>query len=493
MPTSLPTAGIATPHPAAAAAGKEMYLQGGNAMDAAVAAMLACCVVEPAMVGLGGYGGSLVGFLSGQTVAIDFDSRAPLGYRPELYERREDYEAGYRSITIPAVIAGLDLALASFGTLPWKDVSAPANRLAEDGVAVTATLRRQLDGWFTKADPGSRRAFLADGVVPDVGSVWRQPDLARLLRRLADNGPASFYHGDVPRAIVRQVQTHGGLLTESDFASYRPLTTAPLTMHYRGFRVLTPPLPSAGVTSLALLIGLDTHALADVEPWSARYFHLVAEAAKYAWDDRASYLGESAPPPAPHTVNISAADNSGNIVSVTATQGYQFGSAVVIDGLGLVMNHGMSRFDLTPASGNAPAPGKHMAHNMAPTIILDKDRRPFAALGLPGGPKIVTVTAQLVVSLIDFHATPEQAVTAGRVHVAPGEPLAVSSAVSDEVIEELRRMGHTVRRGQDIGGPPNEIGGPANVVMIDPATGEITAASQAGPDAATVIGGVSDG
>jgi gamma-glutamyltranspeptidase/glutathione hydrolase len=184
-------------------------------------------------------------------------------------------------------------------------------------------------------------------------------------------------------------------------------------------------------------------------------------------------------------VNVVAADAAGNVVSVTATQGYLYGSAVVIDGLGLVMNHGMSRFDPTANSPNAAAPGKRMVHNMAPAVIVGRDGRAFGAVGLPGGPKIVTVTAQLVVSLIDFAAPPATAVTAGRVHAEADEPVAVSSAVSDQVIEELRALGHTVRRGQNVGGPPNEIGGMANALVIRP--DGVTAASQAGPDAAVEV------
>jgi gamma-glutamyltranspeptidase/glutathione hydrolase len=164
-----------------------------------------------------------------------------------------------------------------------------------------------------------------------------------------------------------------------------------------------------------------------------------------------------------------------------------FGSAVVIDGMGLVMGHGMSRFDLVEGSPNAPAAGKRMQHNMSPTVLLGPDGRACAAVGLPGGPKIVTVTAQLVVNLVDFKATPSLAVGAGRVHAEADEPLAVSSAVPDAVIEELRAMGHTVRRGQDVGGPPDEIGGQANALVLDPHTGAASAASQAGEDAALTV------
>ena len=173
-------AAVATPHPAAASAAKEILLHGGNAIDAAVSAMLACCVATPGAVGLGGYGGSLVAWLakSNRGVAIDFDSRAPLAYRPELFAGSEQYESGYLSITVPAVVAGLSLALEKFGTESWAAVSQPAIKLATDGITMTAELKRQLDEFARKADATSRRALFLGGEVPDAGNRWIQRDLA---------------------------------------------------------------------------------------------------------------------------------------------------------------------------------------------------------------------------------------------------------------------------------------------------------------------------
>src|SRR5207249_2618098 len=161
------------------------------------------------------------------------------------------------------------------------------------------------------------------------------------------------------------------------------------------------------------------------------------------------------PPSPPHTANIVVADRNGNLVAVTATQGYLYGSQVAIDGLGLVMGHGMSRFDLTEGSPNAPAPGKRMFHNMAPMVLGAPGGRPWAAVGLPGGPKIVTVTAQLVISLIDFKALPAIAVSAPRIHIEADEPIAVSATLPRSVIDELGTIGHTVTRGQTVGGLPD--------------------------------------
>jgi len=515
---------VATPHPAAAAAARDVLLRGGNAVDAAVGAMLACCVATPGAVGLGGYGGSLVAYLakSGKAVAVDFDSRAPLAYRPEQFgSLHQRYEVGYLSITVPAVVAGLDLALTRFGTQSWAAVSEPAIMLAERGLPVTAHFKGQLVEWSKKADATSRRALFPEGIVPEVGTVWQQPDMARLLVRLAERGPREFYHGDIPQMIVRQVRSGGGILSEEDLERYQPAVVEPLAIDYRGYRVLTPPPPSGGLTSLQILKILEQFELSNLEPWGAEYFHLFAEAAKQSWQDRATYFGDpdvrpipidwllseeaarekaarihkrsvvrfpgSTSPSPPHTANILVADADGNVVSVTATQGYLYGSTVVIEGLGLVMGHGMSRFDLAEGSPNAPAAGKRMFHNMAPMILLGPDERPCAAVGLPGGPKIVTVTAQLVVSLVDFHAAPIVAVSAPRVHVEVDEPIAVSATVPETVIEELRARGHTISRGQNVGGLPDEIGGKANALVIDPATQDVLAASQAGEAAAVTI------
>jgi gamma-glutamyltranspeptidase/glutathione hydrolase len=518
-------AAVATPHPAAAAAAKDILLRGGNAVDAAVSAMLACCVATPGAVGLGGYGGSLVAYLvkSGKAVAIDFDSRAPLAYGAELFGGlAQRYQSGQLSITVPAIVAGLALALERFGTQPWATVSASAIRLADEGVSMTADLKRQLDEFVKKADATSRRALFPDGSVPDVGSVWRQADMAKLLRRLAEHGPQAFYHGEIPETIVRQVHAGGGILAEEDFERYQPEVIEPLAIAYRGYRILTPPPPSGGLTSLQILKVLESFELSSLEPWSADYFHLFAEAAKQCWQDRLTYCGDpdvtsipierlvseeaakvkaaridqhraqrftgGTPPSPPHTANILVADHEGNVVSVTATQGYLYGSQVAIEGLGLVMGHGMSRFDLREGSPNAPAPGKRMFHNMAPMVLLAPDGQPYGAVGLPGGPKIVTVSAQLVVNLIDFKVSPAVAVSAPRIHIEADEPIAASATVSDAVINQLRALGHTVTRGQTVGGQPDEIGGKANAIVIDRAKQNMLAASQAGDAAAATIG-----
>jgi len=235
----------------------------------------------------------------GAAVAVDFDSRAPLAYRPELFDGLwQRYESGHMSITVPAVVAGLELALKRFGTQSWAEVSKPAIVLAEGGVPMTAHFKGQLDEWSKKADATSRRALFPEGTVspegtvPEVGTVWQQPDMARLLVRLSEQGPRAFYQGDIPQMIVRQVRAGGGILAEEDFERYQPEVVQPLAIDYRGVRVLTPPPPSGGLTSLQILKVLEQFELSNLEPWCAEYFHLFAEAAKQSWQDRAAYFGD---------------------------------------------------------------------------------------------------------------------------------------------------------------------------------------------------------
>jgi gamma-glutamyltranspeptidase/glutathione hydrolase len=515
-------AAVATPHRFAAETARDILQLGGNAVDAAVGAMITLCVVLPGMVSLGGFGGTLVlhSPKRRKTVAIDFDSRCPIGFREELYahDTAQKADLGYLAVTVPAIIAGLDFALREFGTQSWEQVSQHAMELAENGFPMEAETRRQLDKWHAVADPVSRDAFFPGGSIPQVGELWAQKDLARMMRRLSDEGPKTFYRGEIAKQIVRQVREHGGILSDQDFSTYRPTQSPPVRITYRGFELLTPPPPAGGISVFQLLKLLEQFDLASMRKWSAPYMHLVAEASKLCWADRHRTLGDpdfvkmpidellsddSAAEKAkqlrrhsvlagepvndtgPHTSNVSVIDREGDIVSLTATQGLQFGSRVVIQGLGLVLGHGMSRFDFKPDHPNRAQPGKRMHHNMSPTIVL-KDGKPFAAVGLPGGTKIITVTAQLLVNLIDFGCTPKETVHAPRVHTDGGEPLAVSGSLPQPVVDELTRMGHQIVRGQSIGGPPNEVAGPANAVVVRE-DGRLDAASSAAADAACVI------
>jgi gamma-glutamyltranspeptidase/glutathione hydrolase len=512
------SAAVATGHPLGAAAGLEVLRDGGNAVDAAIASMLALCVVIPGSVGLGGYGGSAVIRLARteQVIAVDFDSCAPLGFREGLVTAdQESSSYGARSVSVPAVVAGLDLILRDFGTKSWRQVSQPAIRLAEEGFTFDSEHKRYLNRCAPKFDPPSLKTLFATtgrpGDLPQTGDRWQRPGLAGLLRRLASNGPASFYDGEIAEQIVQFLRDRDGILTVEDFRSYRPQIVEVVKIAYRDFTLYTPPPPSGGITSLGIVqtverflgTGIEEQRAGNFAAWSGRYFHVLSEATKLCWQERYQMIGDpdfvkaplselvseesakrrareieqrepSAPPTTSrsnpgHTANVIAIDAEGNLISLTATQGWMYGSHLVVDGTELVLNHGMSRFDYVQGHPNAPAPGKRMQHNMSPLIAL-RDGRPAYAYGLPGGPKIVNVTAQLVLDTLAFGATPAAAITAPRVHTVGDEPLLVSQHMPPEVATELEQLGHTIKREDDMGGP-------VNVLAVDVENGHIDIAS----------------
>lgn len=496
---------ISTPHPEARKAADEILKKGGNAVDAAVASLLTLTVVETFNVGIAGYGGSMVIYSAkdSKVYAIDFDSRAPLAFKPDNFNE-QNATFGYLAVGVPGIVAGLDLALKNHGTLPWKIVSQHAYELSDKGFLVDATLKNSLEEFVNQADKASVAAYLPHGV-PKVGSVWVQKELANVIQAIGDGGADAFYKGEIAHKIVRHFKEHGGILSEEDFSKFKALEVEPVKISYRGNDIYSPPVPSAGITSLSILNTLKNFDLSKVKPFGAEYFNLLAQSSKLVWEERFKYLGDpdyvkfsseyllsdtlaaeraekirngkvfaiTPPKPEPlHTVNVVVIDKNQNIVSLTATQGGSYGSNVVVPGTGLVFGHGMSRFDFKPGP-NYPEPGKRMQHNMAPIVVL-RDGKPLLGLGLPGGRFIVTVTSQLLIDVLDFKQTPEQAVKAPRIHNEGDNNLKVSKLISDADFKELELKGFKVERVSNLGGP-------ANVVVIDQFTGRIDAASEAGP------------
>jgi gamma-glutamyltranspeptidase/glutathione hydrolase len=505
-------AALATGHPLGAAAGLDILRDGGNAIDAAVASTLALCVVIPGMVGLGGYGGSAVIYLARErrVVSVDFDSRCPLAFREGVVtaDPRSNYY-GARAVTVPAVVAGLALTLEEFGTKSWREVSLPAIRLAREGFPVDAEHKKHFDRCARRFDSQSLHALFPGGTLPEIGATWRQPDLAKLLERLSVEGPQSFYQGDIADKVVGFICERDGILSEEDFRSYRPTIEKAISATFRTCELFTPPPPSGGVTSLAIMQTMEQLVEREhVSRLDAGFFHGFAEASQLCWQERQQGLGDPDFVAAPiarmlsreqaerraneirggesvrnhasadrsaHTSNVIAADAEGNLISLTATQGWMYGAHLVVDGLGLALNHGMSRFDYKPGHPNGPAPGKRMQHNMSPLVGMC-DGKPSLAIGLPGGPKIVTATAQVALDVLAFSATPAEAVAAPRLHTDGAEPLAVSTHMSDAAIAELTALGHHVRREPEMGGPLNVLTIDSHTNAIDVASGESTGA-----------------
>jgi gamma-glutamyltranspeptidase/glutathione hydrolase len=477
--------------------------RGGNAVDAAVAACLTLCVVNPQSVGFAGYGGNFVAYVArlDRVVAVDFDSRAPLEYRPELFASPDARRFGYLAVTVPGVVAGLDLALRHYGTITFAEALAHAADLAERGFVPDPICHKEITDFTARTDDASRRALFADAHPPRPEQHWVPRDLVKTIRLLIDHGPDVLYKGELADRIVSQVRDKGGILSKADFETYQAQVVTPLHVRYRDHDLYTPPLPSGGITAFQTLKILSHLDPGDFKRLDARCLHLVAGALKIGWADR-DLLGDpdfvtvpvdellsddrarraasqilsgqvastrSRADSGVHTVNVCCVDRDLNTVSLTATHGFMFGAQRVVEGTGLVLGHGMSRFDYLPNHANAPAPAKRMQHNMAPCIAM-KDGKPRFAFGLPGGTRIISVTAQIAVQLIDMGLPPETVTSNPRLHTEGAEPITVTDSLSPEVAAGLESLGHTLSREKTVGGP-------ANALAIDQVTGHVRAGS----------------
>ena len=472
-----PRGAVAAPHPLASEAAVAVLREGGNAVDAAVAGALVLAVVEPESSGLGGGGFALV-YLAGEerTVALDFREVAPAAARPDMFAGPRPPAApspsldGGAAVAVPGAVKGYAELARRFGRLPLSRLVEPAARIAERGFPVgehylrAAAVRRAC----LAARPAAARAFLVPGgdgepSVPPPGTRIRQPGLARTLRLLGRD-PDAFYRGPLAARIAAAAQADGGALTAADLASFRVRERTPLAGSYRGYRILSMPLPSSGG---AIVIGLlqaleheDPHAGGQYRP--VRFLHAMVEIEKQLYARR-SLLGDPAfvpaaagevermvspeedaalaravgpaaavieAPPAPpessQTSHLSVIDGAGNAVSLTTTVNFYFGSCVVVPGAGFVLNDEMDDFDAVPgvpnvyglagAGANAVAAGKIPLSSMAPTLVLDPAGKLWLAVGSPGGTTIPTTVAQTISHLVDDGMSLSQAVSTPRIH-----------------------------------------------------------------------------
>jgi gamma-glutamyltranspeptidase/glutathione hydrolase len=460
----------------ASAAGLAILQAGGNAVDAAVAVGYALAVVDPCCGNIGGGGFMLIhraaGGNGGDTL-VNFRETAPAAATAEMYldpEGKPIRDAslyGYRAVAVPGTVKGLDLALRRYGRLDRAAVMEPAIPLARDGFVlgkpdadIIARAASRL-----AADPESARIFLHPDRTPyQAGERLVQPDLARILERIAADGGDAFYRGPVASAIEAASAAQGGIITAADLAGYAATELPPLACAYRGYTILSAPPPSSGGTTLCeilnILAGWDIGAAGFQSP---RAVHLAVEAMRHAFFDRNSALGDpdfvanplaqllsaehaatiragidpdKATPSAalgsvtatdekPQTTHYSVADGAGNAVSVTYTLNGNFGAAVVAPGTGFLLNDEMDDFAVKPGAANlfglvqgaanAIQPGKRPLSSMAPAIV-EQDGRPVFVLGSPGGPRIITAVLETLMNLVDFGMAPDQAVAAPRFH-----------------------------------------------------------------------------
>ncbi|AXC11028.1 Gamma-glutamyltranspeptidase [Acidisarcina polymorpha] len=479
QPAQTQHAMVVSIHHLAADAGVEILRQGGNAVDAAVATGFALAVVHPAAGNIGGGGFMLIRLHNGKSTFIDYREKAPLAATANMYLDAKGNvipdasTIGYKAIGVPGSVAGMAYAEKKYGRLDLKRVMQPALRLARDGFVLSTEEAAELHEQDLARFPESRRIFQRDGNYYQPGEFMRQPELARTLERIADN-PDSFYHGDLARDVARAVRSGGGILTERDLATYEVKEREPVTGTYKGYTVISAPPPSSGgvalIEALNILEGYNLSRLGDRAPAE---MHLIVEAYRRAYMDRADYLGDpdfaSLPvdqlidkkyatawrtgievdqatpsstlrrpagflPPPPkeektpdhvNTTHYSVVDAEGNAASVTTTLNNSFGSAATAEGLGFLLNDEMDDFaakqgvpnlyGLIQGPANAIAPGKRPLSSMTPTIVL-KDGKLSMVLGSPGGGRIITTVANIFLSVAEEGLNIQQAVDAPRFH-----------------------------------------------------------------------------
>jgi gamma-glutamyltranspeptidase/glutathione hydrolase len=530
---------VASVHPAASGVGAQVMREGGNAVDAAVAVGFALAVVHPAAGNLGGGGFMLYRKAKGETHFLDFREMAPAAASRNMYvdskgNVTEQSQFGYRAAGVPGTVAGLVEAERRWGKLGLAKVMAPAIRLAELGVTVTQyEAANMLDGELER-DPESRRIFQRNGQFYNQGDVFKQPELARTLRRIARN-PEEFYRGALAGEIAAAIKKGGGLITASDLANYKVVERVAVHGTYRGYDVYSAPPPSSGgvalIEALNILEGFDLRA---AKRNSAEHLHLVAEAYRRAFFDRAVFLGdpdfgaipvaqlidkkyaaewrasidpgkasksaelqrpsmerldEAAAVHAPYigpekqdTTHYSVVDEAGDAVAVTTTLNDSFGSRTTLPGLGFLLNDEMDDFaskvgvpnsyGLIQGEANAIEPGKRPLSSMTPTMVV-KDGRLLLVLGSPGGPTIVTTVANVLTNAVDFGEDIERAVNAPRFHHQwmPDELQVEGWQLSPDTLALLEKMGHKIKRSGSWGD--------GECIAIDWKSGERLGASDA--------------
>jgi gamma-glutamyltranspeptidase / glutathione hydrolase len=478
---------VTAEHHRAAEAGVEMLCDGGNAVDAAVAAAFVMGVVEPFTSGIGGIAGLVIRRADGTVASVEGGTRAPLAARPDMFElagggaRAGMYLwpavkdganiDGATSVTVPGQAAALCLALERYGSLPRARVMEPAIRLARDGfeidwyVALSFALYAER---LWKAGEAKRIFFRPSGAPlrPPIGTEPSdrivQADLARTLERIAREGPDVLYRGEIAEAIVADVRANGGVLGMDDLAKYEARVTTPLQTMYRGHRVITLDGLSGGPTVARALTVLDAFPVGKKERGGVDHLHLVAEALRASFLHRFSQLAD-------HTTHLNAIDKDRTMVSLTQTLGQGFGSGFVPKGTGIVLVDGMTWFDPVPGHPNSIAPGKRVLWAGSPTLIT-RDDKPLLAVGAPGGRKIMSAVTQAIVNVVDFGDGPQDAVNRPRVH-DEGEGLLVDSRVPEDVRDGLVALGHKVEVKEET--LMSAWFARPSAILVDPKTGKL--------------------
>jgi gamma-glutamyltranspeptidase/glutathione hydrolase len=506
----------------AAEVGIDVMKKGGNAIDAAVATAFAMAVTWPTAGNIGGGGFLVYHGVDGEATTFDFREKAPLASTRTMYlddegnVRDNSNHDGILAVGVPGTVAGLALAHERLGSLEWEELLQPAIDLARNGVPISWNLHdsfERMDNWWQRF-PSSAKIFKkADGSFYQPGDTWKQPDLAATLERIRKNGRDGFYKGETARLIADFMAANDGIITLQDLARYEAKERAPIRGTYRGYEIVSMPPPSSGGIVLAQMLNiLEGYDLKEIGHNSALYLHLLTESMRRAYADRANYLGDpdfnedmpidmliskehaakqretilfhtaSESDPArfaavyesEQTTHFSVVDGEGNMVSLTYTLEHGFGSKIVVDGAGFLLNNEMGDFNAQPGvtndrgtigtEPNQIRPEQRMLSSMTPTIVA-KDGVPLFATGTPGGRTIINTTMQTILNVIDFGMNIARAIDAPRIHHQwlPDTTLIEADSFSPDTLKLYRQRGHTIRETRGIGS--------AMGVYKDPATG----------------------
>ncbi len=479
----------------AAQIGIDILKQGGNAIDAAAAIGFALGVSEQQSSGIGGGGFMIIRFgETGETVFIDFRDKAAAAASLDQWTVLEDgtvkdqeNKIGAKAVAVPGEVKGLLYALDTYGTMDRQTVMQPAIDMAENGFTVSDITSRDIKDAYVAISsfPSTAAVYLdPDWEMPyEPGDTIINKDLAETLKLIAEQGEEVFYRGEIAEKIVATVQKYGGNLTMQDFADYGINVTEPVHGSYRGYDVYSSALPSSGGSIILEILNiLENFDVPAMDPESAEYFHLLSEAMKLGFADRAAYMGDplfgdvpvdgiiskdyakkqaeridpeksqtyEAGEPMPFesasTTHFSIVDAQGNMVAVTKTVDATFASGLVAEGTGILLNDTLFDFSTDPDSPNVIEGGKRPLSSMSPTLVL-KDGQPFLALGAPGSTRIITGVAQVISKVIDHGMDIQEAIDAVRMHDDFGT-LILEDRVDESVKKELEAMGHELETGE---------------------------------------------
>ncbi|WP_351124432.1 gamma-glutamyltransferase [Shewanella sp. T24-MNA-CIBAN-0130] len=491
--------------------GVDILKQGGNAVDAAVAVAYALAVTLPRAGNIGGGGFMLVHIAEqNKTIAIDYRETAPAKAYKDIFLDEQGNAVDKLSrehglaVGVPGTVMGMELALTQYGTMSMKQVIAPAMKLAIDGISVTSDLSNSLSGLKSRITqwPSSAEIFYhADGSNYQVNEIFKQPELAHSLSLIAEKGSKGFYQGETAEKIVTAVTNAGGMMSLTDLANYKVVEREPVRGHYRGYEVVSMPPPSSGgIHIIEMLKVLEQFPIDKLGHNSADTLHLMAETMKYAYADRSEYLGDPdfvsvpmkqlispeyakniaskisinkttpsseikpgklAPYESDQTTHFSIIDKWGNAVANTYTLNFSYGSGLVAKGTGMLLNNEMDDFSAKPGTpngygliggeANAVEGNKRPLSSMSPTIVM-KDGKPYIVTGSPGGSRIINITLQMIMNVIDHKLNIAEATAAARMHHQwLPDFIWVEHTLNRDTISLLEAKGHKVKIQGSIG------------------------------------------